>query len=453
MMMQFNPMFKKKEQIMSKLLFLSTAVLGLSSTTLFADGHTQDYSESGLFIFNTLLFLIGGFLVMWMAAGFAMLETGLVRSKNASTQLLKNVALFSLASIAYFIVGFNLMYPGDGWIIKGWMGGFSLTGLEPAGVGADGVDLTYASVGSDFFFQLMFCAATASIVSGTVAERVKLWPFLIFTIVLTGIFYPISASWQWGGGWLSEAGFSDFAGSTVVHATGAAAALAGAMVIGARHGRYKDDGSVIPMPGSNLPLATLGMFILWLGWFGFNGGSQLAMGTIGDVADVSRIFANTNTAAAGGAVAALILTQIMYGKADLTMVLNGALAGLVSITAEPLMPSLGLATIIGAIGGVIIVFSVPLLDRLKIDDVVGAISVHGIAGIWGTLAVVLSNSDASFGTQLLGTVSICVFTFIVSYIAWMILDMLMGAKVSEESEVEGLDKTELGIEAYPDFSK
>jgi Amt family ammonium transporter len=299
----------------------------------------------------------------------------------------------------------------------------------------------------------MFCAATASIVSGTVAERVKLWPFLIFTIVLTGIFYPISASWQWGGGWLSEAGFSDFAGSTVVHATGAAAALAGAMVIGARHGRYKDDGSVIPMPGSNLPLATLGMFILWLGWFGFNGGSQLAMGTIGDVADVSRIFANTNTAAAGGAVAALILTQIMYGKADLTMVLNGALAGLVSITAEPLMPSLGLATIIGAIGGVIIVFSVPLLDRLKIDDVVGAISVHGIAGIWGTLAVVLSNSDASFGTQLLGTVSICLFTFIVSYIAWMILDMLMGAKVSEESEVEGLDKTELGIEAYPDFSK
>jgi Amt family ammonium transporter len=286
-----------------------------------------------------------------------------------------------------------------------------------------------------------------------VAERVKLWPFLIFTVVLTGIFSPISASWQWGGGWLSEAGFSDFAGSTVVHATGAAAALAGALVIGARHGRYKDDGSVIPMPGSNLPLATLGMFILWLGWFGFNGGSQLAMGTIGDVADVSRIFANTNTAAAGGAVAALILTQIMYGKADLTMVLNGALAGLVSITAEPLMPSLGLATIIGAIGGVIIVFSVPLLDRLKIDDVVGAISVHGIAGIWGTLAVVLSNSDASFGTQLLGTVSICLFTFIVSYIAWLILDTLMGARVSEESEIDGLDKTELGIEAYPDFSK
>ena len=446
-------MFKRKEKIMSKLLFLSTMMLGLSSTTAFADGHAQDYTESGYFIFNTLLFLIGGFLVMWMAAGFAMLETGLVRSKNASTQLIKNVALFSLASIAYFIVGFNLMYPGDRWIIDGWMGGFSLTGLEPAGVGADSVDLTYASVGSDFFFQLMFCAATASIVSGTVAERVKLWPFLIFTVVLTGIFYPISASWQWGEGWLYKAGFSDFAGSTVVHATGAAAALAGALVIGARHGRYKNDGSVIPMPGSNLPLATLGMFILWLGWFGFNGGSQLAMGTIGDVADVSRIFANTNTAAAGGAVAALILTQIMYGKADLTMVLNGALAGLVSITAEPLMPSLGLATIIGAIGGIVIVFSVPLLDKLKIDDVVGAISVHGIAGIWGTLAVVLSNSGASFATQLLGTVSICLFTFVVSYIAWLILDSLMGARVSEESEIDGLDKTELGIEAYPDFSK
>jgi len=448
-------MFKKKEQIMSKLfLILSTAVLGLSSTALFADGHSVDYSGQGKFIFTTLLFLIGGFLVMWMAAGFAMLETGLVRSKNASTQLIKNVALFSLASIAYFILGYNIMYPLGDWIIEGYFGKIALTSLEPVGVAVDAVsDIGYASDGSDFFFQLMFCAATASIVSGTVAERVKLWPFLIFTVLLTGIFYPISASWQWGGGWLSEAGFSDFAGSTVVHATGAAAALAGAMVIGARHGRYKDDGSVIPMPGSNLPLATLGMFILWLGWFGFNGGSQLAMGTVSDIADVSRIFANTNTAAAGGAVAALILTQIMYGKADLTMVLNGALAGLVSITAEPLAPSLGLATIIGAIGGVIIVFSVPLLDRLKIDDVVGAISVHGIAGVWGTLAVVLSNGDASFGTQLLGTVSICVFTFIVSYVAWLLLDMLMGVRVSEESEIEGLDKTELGIEAYPDFSK
>ena len=441
---------------MSKLfLFTSVSVIGLMSASgAFADKHVQTYNEHGYFIFNTLLFLIGGFLVMWMAAGFAMLETGLVRSKNASTQLIKNVALFSLASIAYYIVGFNLMYPGDGnWIIENWLGALTLTRLEPVGVGGEGVTIDYASIGSDFFFQLMFCAATASIVSGTVAERVKLWPFLIFTVLLTGIFYPISASWKWGAGWLDDRGFLDFAGSTVVHATGAAAALAGALVIGARHGRYKTDGSVVPMPGSNLPLATLGMFILWLGWFGFNGGSQLAMGTIGDVADISRIFANTNTAAAGGAVAALILTQILYGKSDLTMVLNGALAGLVSITAEPLTPSLGLATTIGAIGGIIIVFSVPILDRFKIDDVVGAISVHGIAGIWGTLAVVISNPKASIGTQLIGIVSICLFTFIVSYITWLILDMLMGARVSEESEIDGLDKTELGIEAYPDFSK
>ena len=441
---------------MSKIfLTINIIAIGLfGASSAFADSHTQDYSVSGLFIFNTLLFLIGGFLVMWMAAGFAMLETGLVRAKNASTQLTKNVALFSLASIAYFIVGYNLMYPGDGgWSIEGWLGAFSLTSLEPVGVGAEGVDLEYASVGSDFFFQLMFCAATASIVSGTVAERVKLWPFLIFTVILTGIFYPISASWKWGAGWLDAMDFQDFAGSTVVHATGAAAALAGALVIGARHGRYKDDGSVIPMPGSNLPLATLGMFILWLGWFGFNGGSQLAMGTIGNIADVSRIFANTNTAAAGGAIAALILTQLLYGKSDLTMVLNGALAGLVSITAEPLEPSLWLATIIGAIGGIIIVFSVPILDRLKIDDVVGAISVHGIAGIWGTLAVVLSNSKATLGTQIIGTVSICLFTFIVSYIAWLILDMVMGVRVSQENEIEGLDRSELGIDAYPEFTK
>ena len=442
--------------MMSKLFLLtSVSFMGLiSASGAFADKHIQTYNEHGYFIFNTLLFLIGGFLVMWMAAGFAMLETGLVRSKNASTQLIKNVALFSLASIAYYIVGFNLMYPGDGnWSIENWLGAFSLTRLEPVGVESDGVTIDYASIGSDFFFQLMFCAATASIVSGTVAERVKLWPFLIFTILLTGIFYPISASWKWGTGWLDDLGFLDFAGSTVVHATGAAAALAGALVVGARHGRYKSDGSVTPMPGSNLPLATLGMFILWLGWFGFNGGSQLAMGTIGNVSDISRIFANTNTAAAGGAVAALILTQILYGKSDLTMVLNGALAGLVSITAEPLTPSLGLATIIGAIGGVIIVFSVPVLDRFKIDDVVGAISVHGIAGIWGTLAVVISNPAASIGTQLMGIASICLFTFVVSYIAWRLLDMLMGARVSEESEIDGLDKTELGIEAYPDFSK
>ena len=435
-------------------IFVSALICMLSTTILYAEEANPDLvSAHGVFVFNTLLFLIGGFLVMWMAAGFAMLEAGLVRSKNVTTQLTKNIALFSIAAIAYFLVGFNLMYPGDGWLITGYLGPiFSLTGLEPVGATVDQIgDMSYASVGSDFFFQLMFCATTASIVSGTIAERMKLWPFLIFTVLLTAFLYPIEASWQWGGGWLSELGFSDFAGSTLVHAAGASAALAGAIVLGPRIGKYKDDGSVNPMPGSNMPLATLGTFILWLGWFGFNGGSQLALGTIGDAADVSRIFTNTNTAAAGGALAALILTQLMYKKIDLTMVLNGALAGLVSITAEPLAPSIGGATLIGAVGGVIVVFAVPMLDKLKIDDVVGAISVHGIAGIWGTIAVVFSGG--SFGAQIIGTVSICLFIFILSLVIWYVLDMIMGIRVSEEDEITGLDTTELGMDAYPDFSK
>ncbi|MEO0918230.1 MAG: ammonium transporter, partial [Pseudomonadota bacterium] len=316
---------------------------------------------------------------------------------------------------------------------------------------ADADDSSYASTGSDYIFQLMFCAATASIVSGALAERIKLWPFLIFVCVLTGFIYPLTASWQWGGGWLSEAGFSDFAGSTVVHACGAAAALAGAIVLGPRLGKYKD-GQVHPMPGSNLALATLGMFILWLGWFGFNGGSQLAMGSVGDIADVSRIFSNTNMAAASGAVAALILTQIMYGKVDLTMVLNGALAGLVSITAEPLAPTLFGALWIGAIGGVIVVFTVPFLDKIKIDDVVGAIPVHGFAGVWGTIAVIFYG-EASIGTQLLGIIAIVGTTFVLSLIVWIILKGVMGIRVSEEAEMNGLDTSELGMEAYPDFSK
>ena len=435
-------------------IFVSALICMLSTTILYAEEANPDLvSAHGVFVFNTLLFLIGGFLVMWMAAGFAMLEAGLVRSKNVTTQLTKNIALFSIAAIAYFLVGFNLMYPGDGWLITGYLGPiFSLTGLEPVGATVEQIgDLSYASVGSDFFFQLMFCATTASIVSGTIAERMKLWPFLIFTVLLTAFLYPIEASWQWGGGWLSELGFSDFAGSTLVHAAGASAALAGAIVLGPRIGKYKDDGSVNPMPGSNMPLATLGTFILWLGWFGFNGGSQLALGTIGDAADVSRIFTNTNTAAAGGALAALILTQLMYKKIDLTMVLNGALAGLVSITAEPLAPSIGGATLIGAVGGAIIVFAVPMLDKLKIDDVVGAISVHGIAGIWGTIAVVFSGG--SFGAQIIGTVSICLFIFVLSLVIWYVLDMIMGIRVSEEDELTGLDTTELGMDAYPDFSK
>ncbi|WP_213686397.1 ammonium transporter, partial [Roseicyclus sp.] len=360
-------------------------------------------AEHTSYILTTLLFLIGGFLVFWMAAGFAMLEAGLVRSKNVAMQLTKNIALFSIASVMYWLVGFNIMYPGDGWLIEGWLGPFfSITSLEPVGVSPADTALDYASVGSDFFFQLMFCATTASIVSGTLAERIKLWPFLAFVVVLTGFIYPIEASWQWGGGWLSNAGFSDFAGSTLVHAAGGFAALAGALILGPRIGKFGKDGKVNPMPGSNLALATLGTFILWLGWFGFNGGSQLAMGTVGDVADVSRIFANTNMAAAAGAIAALILTQVMYGKVDLTMVLNGALAGLVSITAGPLDPSLFGALWIGAVGGIIVVLTVPMLDKLKIDDVVGAIPVHLVAGFWGTLAVPFYTEGTSFGTQIFG---------------------------------------------------
>jgi len=418
-------------------------------------------SEELVWMFNSLLFLIGGFLVFFMAAGFAMLEGGLVRSKNVTMQMTKNVGLFSLAAIMYWLVGYNLMYPLGDWAIEGYFSGLfpSWGVLEPVYLNDMGLeaadDAGYASTGSDFIFQLMFCAATASIVSGALAERIKLWPFLIFVIVLTGFIYPLTASWQWGGGWLSEAGFSDFAGSTVVHACGAAAALAGAIVLGPRLGKYKD-GKVNPMPGSNLALATLGMFILWLGWFGFNGGSQLAMGSAADIADVSRIFSNTNMAAAAGAVAALILTQLFYGKVDLTMVLNGALAGLVSITAEPLAPSLGLALIIGAIGGLIVVLTVPMLDKLKIDDVVGAIPVHGFAGIWGTLAVVLTggyHGEAALGTQILGMVAIIGTTFVLSLIVWFILKAVMGIRVSEEAELEGLDVSELGMEAYPDFTK
>ncbi|MER3355519.1 MAG: ammonium transporter [Hoeflea sp. D1-CHI-28] len=398
------------------------------------------------FIFNTLLFVIGGFLVMFMAAGFAMLEAGMVRSKNVSMQCLKNIALYSIAGIMFWVVGYSLMYTN----VNGGYFGTPLPYSWPdAGVANEG---DY-SVASDWFFQMVFCAATASIVSGTMAERVKLWPFLIFTAILTGILYPISGSWQWGGGWLSEAGFSDFAGSTIVHSVGGWAALAGAIILGARKGKYTADGKVNPIPGSSMPLATLGTFILWLGWFGFNGASQLAMGTNGDVSDISRIFANTNLAAAGGVVAAIILTQILYKKIDVTMALNGALAGLVSITAEPLMPSPLAAIIIGAVGGVIVVLAVPMLDKFKIDDVVGAIPVHLLAGIWGTLVVPVTNPGASFGTQILGIVAFGVFTFVLSGIIWFILKMTIGIRPSEEDEMNGLDMSEVGVEAYPEFTK
>ncbi|WP_342069061.1 ammonium transporter [Yoonia algicola] len=424
------------------------AALTLLPTFALAQDAAPSFDEIGPYIMTTLLFLVGGFLVFWMAAGFAMLEAGLVRSKNVAMQLTKNIALFSIAAIMYWLVGFNLMYPGE---FNGYFAlNFVPTVLEPVGLTASDAALDYASVASDFFFQLMFVAATASIVSGALAERIKLWPFLIFVVVLTGLMYPISGSWQWGGGWLSELGFSDFAGSTIVHSVGGWAALAGALILGPRLGKYKD-GKTVPMPGSNLALATLGTFILWLGWFGFNGGSQLAAGTVGDITDVGRIFANTNMAASAGAVTALILTQILYKKVDLTMVLNGALAGLVSITAEPLAPSLFGALLTGAVGGVIVVFTVPLLDKFKIDDVVGAIPVHLFAGIWGTLAVAFYTGN--WGAQITGIIAYGVFTFVIALVVWIILKGIMGIRVSEEAEINGLDMSELGMEAYPDFSK
>lgn len=395
------------------------------------------------FIFNTLLFLIGGFLVMWMAAGFAMLEAGMVRTKNVSMQLLKNVVLYAIAGIMYWVIGYGLMYVD----VSGYIGSFTSYSWPAAGTANEG---DY-SVASDWFFQMVFVATAASIVSGTLAERIKLWPFLAFVVVLTGFIYPIAGSWKWGGGWLDAMGFQDFAGSTLVHSVGGWAALAGAILLGARNGKFNSDGKVNPIPGSNMALATLGTFILWLGWFGFNGASQLAMGTNSDVSDISRIFANTNLAAAGGVVAALILTQILYKKVDITFVLNGALAGLVSITAEPLAPSPLMAIIIGAIGGIIVVFAVPMLDKLKIDDVVGAIPVHLIAGIWGTLAVPLTNGDASFGVQFIGIVAYAVFTLVASLIVWAILKATVGLRVSAEDEMNGLDLAEVGVEAYPEF--
>ncbi|MEQ8902606.1 MAG: ammonium transporter [Roseovarius sp.] len=428
----------------------SAAMIAVPSLAMAQDAAAPGFDEIGPYIMTTLLFCMAGFLVFFMACGFAMLEGGLVRSKNVTMQMTKNIALYSVAAIMYWLIGFNTMYPGD---FNGFFAIGGPTVLDAVGVAAADAALDYASVGSDFFFQLVFVAATASIVSGALAERIKLWPFLAFVVVLTGIMYPISGSWQWGGGWLSEAGFSDFAGSTVVHSVGGWAALAGAIVLGPRIGKYGKDGKVIPIPGSNLALATLGTFILWLGWFGFNGGSQLAMGTVGDVSDVSRIFANTNMAAAAGAVTALILTQVLYKKPDLTMVLNGALAGLVSITAEPLAPTLFGALWIGAVGGVIVVFTVPLLDKLKIDDVVGAIPVHLFAGIWGTIAVIFYNGDASLTTQLLGIAAYGAFTFVGSLVLWFILKAVVGIRVGEEEEINGLDMSELGMEAYPEFSK
>ncbi len=400
---------------------------------------------------DTFYFLVMGAFVMWMAAGFAMLEAGLVRSKSTVEILTKNIALYSIASVMYMLMGYNIMYSGTDstwWpFALDILGNTDNTAAEVIASGGD----TYYSGLSDFFFQVVFVATAMSIVSGAVAERMKLWAFLLFAVVMTGFIYPIQGFWKWGGGFLDQAGFLDFAGSGVVHLCGATAALAGVILLGARKGRYSKDGKAIAMPGANLPLATLGTFILWLGWFGFNGGSELIVSNVAEANAVALIFVNTNAAAAGGVIAALITAKLMFGKADLSMALNGALAGLVSITAEPLTPTPLLATIIGAIGGIIVVFSIVTMDKVKLDDPVGAISVHGVCGLWGLIAVVFSNSDANIGSQLYGAFAIFAWTFIVAMIFWFIIKMIIGIRVSEEDEMEGVDYAECGMEAYPEF--
>lgn len=425
-----------------QLIFLVCLVL-LPSLALAEEAPISEVA----YILNSFSFLVSGVLVMWMAAGFSMLEAGMVRSKNVATICLKNISLYSIAGILYYLIGYNLMYANvDG----GFIGSLGLWGADDtAALGGD-----YSgeySTGSDWFFQMVFVATAASIVSGTVAERIKLWPFLGFVVVLTAVIYPTQGAWSWGGGWLDEMGFSDYAGSTIVHSVGGWAALAGAIILGARTGKYGKDGRINPMPGSNMPLATLGTFILWMGWFGFNGGSVLALGSADAVIEMSNVYLNTNLAAAGGVVAAIIMLQLIYKKVDLTMALNGALAGLVSITAEPSTPSPGMAVIIGAIGGILVVLAIPLLDKLKIDDVVGAISVHLVCGIWGTLAVPLTNSDASFVTQFVGIIAVGAFVVSVSALVWLALKYSVGIRVSKETEMNGCDSSELGMEAYPDF--
>ena len=403
---------------------------------------------------DTFYFLLSGALVMWMAAGFAMLEAGLVRAKNTTEILTKNVLLYAIASVMYLVIGYNLMYINDAWsgIIPDI--GFLIGDENTAdAVTAGGDDAPYYSARSDFFFQVVFVATGMSIISGAVAERMKLMAFLAFAVIFTGFIYPIQGSWSWGGGFLSEAGFSDFAGSGIVHMCGAAAALAGVIVLGARKGKYGANGEINAIPGANMPLATLGTFILWLGWFGFNGGSELMVSNVDESNAVAQVFLNTNMAAAGGAIAAAIVAKLLFGKADLSMALNGALAGLVAITAEPLAPSAQLATVIGALGGVLVVFSILALDRMRIDDPVGAISVHGVVGIWGLFAVLLSNGDATVGGQVLGIVSIFAFTFVASLIVWSVLKMVMGIRVTEEEEYLGMDVVDCGIEAYPEFKR
>jgi len=406
---------------------------------------------------DTFYFLVCGALVMWMAAGFAMLEAGLVRSKNTTEILTKNVALFAISCIMYLVCGYAIMYGGD--ILLSGIGNFDLEGVlaDSAEAGFDGGSVY--SGASDFFFQVVFVATAMSIVSGAVAERMKLWAFLAFAVVMTGVIYPLEGSWTWGGNDvfglynLGDLGFSDFAGSGIVHMAGAAAALAGVLLLGARKGKYGANGQVNAIPGANLPLATLGTFILWMGWFGFNGGSVLKLGDAANAHSVAMVFLNTNAAAAGGAVAALAVARILFGKADLTMLLNGALAGLVAITAEPSTPTALQATLFGAAGGVLVVFSILALDKLKIDDPVGAISVHGVVGLLGLLLVPVTNDGASFSGQLIGAATIFGWVFGASLVVWLVLKMVMGIRVTEEEEYEGMDLADCGMEAYPEFVK
>jgi len=430
---------------MKKLKIISLLVALLATPALAFAG--EDSVSEMTYILNTFSFLVSGVLVMWMAAGFAMLEAGLVRSKNVSIICLKNISLFGIAGILFYLVGYNLMYMN---VNGGFMGTFAVWGANDAAALAGDYSAGYSS-GSDWFFQMVFCGAACSVVSGCVAERIKLWAFLIFCVVLTGIIYPIQGSWVWGGGWLAEMGFSDYAGSTLVHSVGGWAALTGAIILGARKGKYSKDGRVNPIPGSNIPMATLGSFILWMGWFGFNGGSALALGVASSAIEQGSVYINTNLAACGGMIAAMIAVQVLYKKTDVTMALNGALAGLVSITAGPAAPTPGMSIIIGAVGGVLVVFAIPFFDKLKIDDVVGALSVHLVCGIWGTLAVPFSNADTSFKTQLIGVLAIGAFVAICSSIVWLVLKFTIGIRVGEEEEFIGADIAEIGVEAYPDF--
>ena len=402
---------------------------------------------------DTFYFLVCGALVMWMAAGFTMLESGLVRAKNTAEILTKNIGLYSIACIMYMLCGYSIMYPGayEGGVFQ------SLLAIDILGKSDNTVEAVVAGDGyysnlSDFFFQVVFVATAMSIVSGAVAERMKLWSFFLFTVILTGFIYPVQGFWKWGSGWLNELGFLDFAGSGVVHLCGAAAALAGVLLLGARKGKYSPSGQINAIPGCNMPLAALGTLILWLGWFGFNGGSELKLSDVGEANSVALVFVNTNMAAAGGLVFALLLARLWFGKADLTMALNGALAGLVAITAEPLTPAPLAATLIGAGGGLIVVASIVLLDKLRIDDPVGAISVHGVVGIWGLLAVCFTNGDAKLWVQLVGMLSIFAWVFVTSLAVWFIIKKTIGIRVSEEEEYEGVDLSECGLEAYPEFT-